>query len=76
MSTDKYDPQAERWTEEAYADASGYLAHRADLIVSLGAALGPGDTVLDLACGDAGLAEPLRARGRRASGVGLSGPLT
>ena len=76
MTTDKYDPQAERWTEEAYADASGYLAHRADLIVSLGAALGPGDTVLDLACGDAGLAEPLLARGLRYIGVDLSGPMT
>ena len=54
MSTEKYDPQAERWTEEAYADPSGYLAHRADLIASLGPPLEPGDTVLDLACGDAG----------------------
>src|SRR5206468_10816737 len=33
-----------------------YLAHRAELIVSLGPALFPGDSVLDLACGDAGLA--------------------
>ena len=61
MSTEKYDPQAERWTEDAYADPSGYLAHRAELIMSLGPQLQPGDTVLDLACGDAGLAEPLLA---------------
>jgi SAM-dependent methyltransferase len=57
--TEKYAPQAERWTETAYADAHAYLAHRAQLIVSLGPTLAPGDTVLDLACGDGGLAEHL-----------------
>jgi SAM-dependent methyltransferase len=51
----KYGPQAERWSEEAYADSDAYLAHRADLIVLLGPLLEPGDTVLDLACGDGGL---------------------
>lgn len=56
MTTDKYGPQAERWSEEAYADSDAYLAHRAELIVSLGPTLLPGDTVLDLACGDGGLA--------------------
>jgi hypothetical protein len=75
VTTEKYDPQAEGWTEEAYADPSGYLAHRADLIVSVGPALHAGDTVLDLACGDAGLAEPLLAQGLRYVGVDLSGPM-
>ena len=54
--TDKYGPQAERWSERAYADSDAYLAHRAELIVSVGPTLAPGDTVLDLACGDGGLA--------------------
>jgi SAM-dependent methyltransferase len=54
--TDKYGPQAARWSDEAYADSEAYLAHRADLIVSLGPKLAMGDTVLDLACGDGGLA--------------------
>ena len=75
MSTAKYDPQAESWTEDAYADASGYLAHRAELIASLGPPLQAGDTVLDLACGDAGLAEPLLAQGFRYLGVDLSAPM-
>ena len=75
MSTAKYDPQAEGWTEDAYADPSGYLAHRAELIVSLGDRLTAGDTVLDLACGDAGLAEPLLACGLRYIGVDLSEPM-
>jgi SAM-dependent methyltransferase len=55
----KYAPQAERWTEEAYADAAAYLAHRAQLIVTLGPRLELGDSVLDLACGDGGLADHL-----------------
>jgi SAM-dependent methyltransferase len=74
-SLGKYDPQAERWTEEAYADPAGYLERRAELIVALGPALEPGETVLDLACGDAGLAEPLLARGLDYLGVDLSGPM-
>jgi SAM-dependent methyltransferase len=75
LSTEKYDPQAERWTDEAYADPAAYLAHRAELIASLGPPLEPGETVLDLACGDAGLAEPLLAAGFRYAGVDLSEPM-
>jgi hypothetical protein len=75
VSTEKYDPQADSWTEEAYADPAGYLTHRAELIVGLHPPLVPGDTVLDLACGDAGLAEPLLARGLRYIGVDLSAPM-
>ena len=56
MALEKYARQAERWTERAYADPRSYLAHRAELVVSLGPRLEPGDAVLDLACGDAGLA--------------------
>jgi SAM-dependent methyltransferase len=56
---DKYGPQAERWSENAYADSKSYLAHRAELILSLGPKLEEGDSVLDLACGDGGLAEHL-----------------
>jgi SAM-dependent methyltransferase len=71
-SAEKYRDHAERWTEEAYADPAGYLRRRAAVVVSLGPPLGPGDTVLDLACGDGGLAEPLLARGLRYVGVDLS----
>lgn len=59
MNTSKYAPQAERWTEDAYADAKSYLAHRAELVLSLGPELETGDTVLDLACGDGGFADYL-----------------
>lgn len=57
------------WSEAEYANPSAYLGHRAELIVTLGPRLQQGDTVLDLACGDAALAEPLLARGLRYVGV-------
>ena len=66
---DQYAGQAEEWTERAYADAAAYLAHRARLVVDLGPRLEPGDEVLDLACGDAGLGELLLAHGLRYRGV-------
>jgi SAM-dependent methyltransferase len=66
---DQYARQANDWTERAYADVGAYLDHRAELTVSLGRPLAPGDEVLDLACGDGGLGEALVARGLRYRGV-------
>ena len=66
---DQYARQAADWTESAYADVGAYLDHRAEMIGSLGPTLEPGDTVLDLACGDGGLGEALLARGFRYRGV-------
>ncbi len=60
MTGGKYDTQAERWSETAYADAATYLAHRGELVLSVGPPLERGDAVLDLACGDGGLADHLR----------------
>jgi len=65
----QYARQAEGWTEHAYADVGAYLAHRAELIESLGPPLEPGETVLDLACGDGGLGDALIARGLAYRGV-------
>src|SRR5207248_4179447 len=56
----KYEGAAEGWSEEQYADSEAYLRHRAELIVALGPRLEPGDRILDLACGDGGLADFLR----------------
>jgi SAM-dependent methyltransferase len=69
---DQYVRQAEEWSERQYADARAYLAHRADLIVSLGPRLDAGDAVLDLACGDGGLGELLVERGLRYRGVDVT----
>jgi SAM-dependent methyltransferase len=73
--THKYDAAAEGWSDEQYADSEAYLRHRAEVVVSLGPRLVPGDSVLDLACGDAGLAGPLLATGLRYLGVDLSHPM-
>ena len=69
MKEDQYVRQAERWSATQYADAEAYLAHRAALIAGLGTALAPGDTVLDLACGDGGLAPHLARHELRYRGV-------
>ena len=61
MTGGKYDTQAERWSETAYADSASYLAHRGELVLSLGPRLGRGAAVLDLACGDGGFADHLPA---------------
>jgi SAM-dependent methyltransferase len=44
-------------------------------VISLGPELRPGETVLDLACGDGGLGEHLLARGIRYLGVDASEPM-
>jgi SAM-dependent methyltransferase len=70
---EKFGPRhAERWTDDAYADPARYLAHRAELVRSLGPRLEPGDMVLDLACGDGGLAEFLLPHGLSYLGVDSS----
>ena len=74
-TTAKYKDAAAGWSEGQYADPSAYFGHRADLIVSLGPQLQPGDTVLDFACGDAGLADHLLPRGLHYLGVDASEPM-
>jgi len=70
MTTEQYGPKAERWTQDAYADAATYLRRRSEVILALGPALHQGDTLLDLACGDGGLADYLP--GIRYAGVDAS----
>jgi SAM-dependent methyltransferase len=73
VSGERFGPAAaERWSEDAYADTTAYLAHRAELVRSLGRPLTAGDTVLDLACGDGGLAEFLLPHGLSYLGVDAS----
>lgn len=56
-SWDKYSGKAQGWSEREYASPNAYLAHRADLVRTLGPELRDGDVVLDLACGDGALAD-------------------
>jgi SAM-dependent methyltransferase len=69
-SWDKYAGAAEGWSDDAYADGTAYLAQRAALVRTLGPVLVQGDAVLDLACGDGGLADVLP--GQRYTGVDAS----
>jgi len=45
------------WTNREYADPVPYLRHRGELVLALGSKLEPGDRLVDLACGDGGLAD-------------------
>jgi methyltransferase family protein len=45
------------WTDREYADPVPYLRHRGELVLALGPPLEPGDRLVDLACGDGGLAD-------------------
>jgi SAM-dependent methyltransferase len=66
---EQYAREAHAWTERSYADAHAYLAHRAELVASLGEPLSEDDEVLDLACGDGALGDLLLTRGLRYRGV-------
>jgi SAM-dependent methyltransferase len=66
---DKFDRLARGYAEHDYADPARYTARRAAVAVGLGPPLQPGATVLDLACGDANMAEPLQALGLAYRGV-------
>lgn len=69
---EQYAVKARGWSEAEYGDPGAYLRHRAELVVALGRPLDPGDTVLDFACGDAGLGLALHALGIRYHGVDMT----
>lgn len=69
MSAEKYTGGAAGWTPNEYADGETYLRRRAELIARR---LLPGDLVLDLACGDGGLAPFVEECGLRYAGVDLN----
>ena len=71
-SVEKYDRIADGFSEREYADPRRYAARRAQLVVELGPRLRPGDSVLDLGCGDGITAGPLIAHGLRYTGVDAS----
>jgi SAM-dependent methyltransferase len=66
---EKFDRVAEGYAERTYADPEGFARARAQAVVSLGPPLEPGDSVLDLACGDALAAGPLTELGLGYRGV-------
>ena len=51
------DATSATWTDREYADPVPYLRHRGELVLALGPRLEAGDRLVDLACGDGGLAD-------------------
>jgi len=68
----KFDFLAPGYSRHDYADASRYFRRRVEVIHKLGPPVGPRASVLDLGCGDAGMAEPLLACGWSYRGVDAS----
>jgi SAM-dependent methyltransferase len=68
----KFDRIADGYSEHDYADPEGYAAWRARLIVELAPRLEPGQSVLDLGCGDGIVAAPLAAYGLAYRGADAS----
>ena len=66
---DKFDRLARGYAAHDYADPERYAARRAEVALAIGPKLPSAATVLDLACGDANMAEPLLARGLSYRGV-------
>ena len=72
---EKFDRLAHGYAAHDYADPERYAARRAQVALALGPRLPPGATVLDLACGDGNMAQPLLAAGLRYRGVDGSAPM-
>ena len=68
-SIEKFDRLARGYAAHDYADPARYAARRAHVALTVGPALPAGASVLDLACGDANMAEPFLDRGLRYRGV-------
>lgn len=72
---EKFERLARGYSQHDYADPVRYGRRRAEVAAALGPPLPAGAAVLDLACGDANLAEPLLALGYRYRGVDGSGAM-
>jgi SAM-dependent methyltransferase len=68
----KYDRIAERFSEESYANLAFYMERRFMLATTWGKPLSPGNSVLELGCGDGYLAQLFVQGGLRYSGIDMS----
>jgi predicted TPR repeat methyltransferase len=68
----KFDRLAHGFSEREYADQAAYYRRRARAVLENGPPLDPGDTVLDLGCGDGLAAAALIEHGLRYHGVDAS----
>lgn len=68
----KYDRIAAGFAERSYANLHFYMQRRFDVATSWGKTLSPGDSVLELGCGDGYLARLFAGHGLRYCGVDMS----
>jgi predicted TPR repeat methyltransferase len=69
---DKYDRLSKGFSEREYADPRRYYVRRAQAVIENGPRLAPGDSLLDLGCGDGLAAVPLIDYGLAYHGVDAS----
>src|SRR5262245_32040276 len=68
----KYDQLAEKFAERSYSNLSFYMHRRCVMTTTWGVTMQPGDTVLELGCGDGYLAQLLLQRGVHYRGLDIS----
>src|ERR1043166_4621693 len=71
----KFDGLARNYREHDYADPDLYAGRRAQAIVAAPPRSRPGESVLDLGCGDGNMAPPLVSRGLLCRGTEASEPM-
>ncbi len=71
-TADKFTALEHGWSEREYGDPSSFMRRRAALVRGWGAALRPGDRILELGCGDGALSCLLAAEGFDVTGVDIS----
>lgn len=66
---DKFSQLAGHFTERSYSNPQQFMGHRVEVTMSWGPALRPGDSVLELGCGDGYLGCLLAKRGLHYAGM-------
>jgi hypothetical protein len=69
---EKFDRLAKGFSDREYRDPAAYYRRRARAVIENGPPLAPGDTLLDLGCGDGLAAVPLVAHGLGYRGIDAS----
>ncbi len=68
----KFTRASRSWSEREYKNVDGMMQRRADIVRHWGAALLPGDRILELGCGDGALSCLLASQGFDVTGVDIS----